>query len=136
MYFFKIATNGSRLCEVADFQHKTSFEKLHLNQPQNCHTKHCTRHYAKPLLPVRCSFRSLVCRSFWSSAWTDTLFDKLWFELGLVRLGNVCGCEGLAFLSFYLINKLLTSPTRFLIIGSYVPLKYLSFIASPFLMNS
>jgi hypothetical protein len=21
-----------------------------LNLPQNCHTKHCTRHYAKPLL--------------------------------------------------------------------------------------
>jgi hypothetical protein len=27
----------------------TSIE-LHLNLPQNCHTKNCTRHYAKPLL--------------------------------------------------------------------------------------
>ena len=25
-------------------------EELHLNLSQNCHTKYCTRHYAKPLL--------------------------------------------------------------------------------------
>jgi hypothetical protein len=42
--------NGSRLCVVADFQHKSSIEELHLNIAQNCHTKHCTRHYAKPML--------------------------------------------------------------------------------------
>jgi hypothetical protein len=43
-----IAGNGLRLGVVADFQHKCSFEKLHLNLPLNCHTEHCTRHYAKP----------------------------------------------------------------------------------------
>ncbi len=41
---------GLRLGVVADFQDKSSFEELHLNKPQNCHTKHYTRHYAKPLL--------------------------------------------------------------------------------------
>jgi len=30
------------------------------------------------------------------SVGTDTLFDKLWFERGLVWLGNVCSCEALA----------------------------------------
>jgi hypothetical protein len=45
-----LAGNGLRLGVVADFQHKCSFEKLHLNLPLNCHTEHCTRHYAKPLL--------------------------------------------------------------------------------------
>jgi hypothetical protein len=47
---FRLAANGFRLCVVADFQHKSSIEELHLNLPQNCHTKHCTRHYAKPML--------------------------------------------------------------------------------------
>jgi hypothetical protein len=28
---------------------------------------------------------------------TDTLFDKLWLLRWLVWLGNVCGCEGLAY---------------------------------------
>ena len=32
-----IAANGSRLCEVADFQHKTSIEKLNLKLALNCH---------------------------------------------------------------------------------------------------
>jgi len=40
--------------------------------------------------------RPLVCRSFWWCGWTDTLFAKLGFERWLERLGNVCGCEGLA----------------------------------------
>jgi hypothetical protein len=47
-----LAANGLRLGVVADFLHKSSIEELHLNLPQNCHTKHCTRHYAKP--PVGC----------------------------------------------------------------------------------
>jgi hypothetical protein len=34
---------------------KDSIEELHLNLPKNCHTKHCTRLYAKPLLCVLCS---------------------------------------------------------------------------------
>jgi hypothetical protein len=33
----KITANGSRLCEVADSQHKCSFEKLNLNLALNCH---------------------------------------------------------------------------------------------------
>jgi hypothetical protein len=45
-----IGYNVCRFGVVADFQHKCSFEKLHLNLPLNCHTEHCTRHYAKPLL--------------------------------------------------------------------------------------
>ena len=34
---FTLAANGSRLCEVADFQHKCSIEKLNLNLALNCH---------------------------------------------------------------------------------------------------
>ena len=45
-------------------------------------------------------FPLLVCRSFWSCGWADTLFAKLGFERWLVQLGNVCGCEALAY-SFY-----------------------------------
>ena len=45
-----LACNVLRLGVVADFYHKSLIEALHLNLPQNCHTKHCTRHYAKPLL--------------------------------------------------------------------------------------
>ena len=32
---------------------------------------------------------------------TDTLFAKFWSVRWLVRLGNVCGCEALALVSFY-----------------------------------
>jgi hypothetical protein len=32
-----LAANGSRLCEVADFQHKWSIEKLNLNLALNFH---------------------------------------------------------------------------------------------------
>jgi len=35
--FSTVAHNGSRLCEVADFQHKFSFEELNLNLALNCH---------------------------------------------------------------------------------------------------
>jgi len=44
-----LATNGSRLCEVADFQHKCSFEKLNLNLAINCH-----RGTAPAILQNRC----------------------------------------------------------------------------------
>lgn len=47
---------------VTDFQHKSSIEKLHLNQPQNCHTKHYTRHYAKLLLAAGV-LSARVCRT-------------------------------------------------------------------------
>jgi hypothetical protein len=33
-----------------DLLHKSSIEEPHLNLPQNCHTKHYTRHIAKPIL--------------------------------------------------------------------------------------
>jgi hypothetical protein len=36
IHFF-VSPNGSRLCEVADFQHKCSIEKLNLNLALNCH---------------------------------------------------------------------------------------------------
>jgi hypothetical protein len=49
---FTLAANVLGLGVVADFQHKSSFGELHLNLPQNWHAKHCTRHYAKPLLPA------------------------------------------------------------------------------------
>jgi len=42
--------DGSRLGVVADYYHKCLYEALLFDYPQNCHTKHCTRHYAKPLL--------------------------------------------------------------------------------------
>jgi hypothetical protein len=45
-----LAGNGFRLCEVADFQHKCSFEKLSLNLAQNCH-----RSTAPAILQNRCS---------------------------------------------------------------------------------
>jgi len=60
----------------------------------------------EPPIFCRCCYRfgvllrPLVCRSFWSCGWTDTLFAKLGFERWLVRLGNVCGCEGLAVFLF------------------------------------
>jgi len=75
-YFFKITANGSGIAAVADFQHKSSIEELHLNLPQNCHTKHCTRHYAKPLLGAGLlSFVLIVCQL---SVGTGTLFAKFW----------------------------------------------------------
>ena len=43
------AYNGSRLCEVADLQHKTSIEKLNLNLAPNCH-----RSTAPAILQNRC----------------------------------------------------------------------------------
>jgi hypothetical protein len=41
--------NVLRLGVVADFQHKSSIEELHLNLPQNCRMKHVTHHNAKPM---------------------------------------------------------------------------------------
>jgi len=78
---FTMNANVSRLCVVADFQHKSSIGELHLNLPENCHTKHCTRHYAKPLLcaallfllSVNQSFNVRFCRAM---AWW--LFCKTW----------------------------------------------------------
>src|SRR5690606_103018 len=57
--------------------------------------------WVTPLLPHTRCYRLVllflspfVCRS---CGWTDTLFVKFWFVFWLERLGNVCGCEGLAF---------------------------------------
>jgi len=41
--------NGLALGAVTDLYDKSSTEELHLNLPQNCDTKHCTRHFPKPL---------------------------------------------------------------------------------------
>lgn len=35
--FYEMYPNGSRLCEVADFQHKCSLEFRMLNLALNCH---------------------------------------------------------------------------------------------------
>jgi hypothetical protein len=35
-----------------------------LSLPQNCHTKHCTRHYAKPLLATGVHSYQSVCYLF------------------------------------------------------------------------
>jgi hypothetical protein len=51
-----IVYNVLRLGEVGDFQHISSFEAQMFVEPQNCHTKHCTANFAKPMLAVRCSF--------------------------------------------------------------------------------
>ena len=45
-----VTHNGLRLGVVAEFWHKCTIEEPYLNLPTKCHTKHCTRHYAKPLL--------------------------------------------------------------------------------------
>jgi hypothetical protein len=54
-----ITANGSRLCEVADFQHKCSFEKLNLNLAPICH-----RSTAAAILQNRCYAFSLLLLSF------------------------------------------------------------------------
>ncbi len=95
---FTLAANGSRLGVVAEYLNKSSIEELYLNLPQNGHTKHCTRHYAKPLLCVRCSsFVLIVCRL---RVGTDTLFAKFWSVCWFVGLGNVCGCLALGIFRF------------------------------------
>jgi hypothetical protein len=48
----RVADNVLRLGEGGDFNHKTSYEEPHFNYTKNCHTKHCTATFAKPLLPV------------------------------------------------------------------------------------
>jgi len=76
-----IACNGLRLGEGGDFNHKNSCEELHLNLPLSCHTKHCTRHYAKPLLPAALLFLSSVFQSFgvgFCRALAWWLFCKTW----------------------------------------------------------
>ena|SRR5690554_1264671 len=94
-----VATNVLPLAAVADFG----------AQNCQCTTKVDARYNVQlttspAIEPNACYrfgvlFRPLVCRSFLSSVETETLFAKLGFELGLVRLGNVCGCEGLASLT-------------------------------------
>jgi hypothetical protein len=87
-----MAYKVSQLCVMADFLHKSSIEELHLNLPQNCHTKHCTRHYAKTLLcaallfllPV---FQSFIVSFYWR--WLDGSFAKLGFSLVLCGFINV-----------------------------------------------
>src|SRR5690606_32282602 len=77
---------------VADFQHKSSIEELHLNLPQNCHTKHCTRHYAKLLLCAALLSLSSVWLSFSLSSVVRLLggsFAKLGFSLGMCGFANV-----------------------------------------------
>jgi hypothetical protein len=88
--------NGLQLGEVAEIEAQMfSFAQMFNRRTA---VEFCTE---PAILPNRCYrfgvlFRPLVCRSFWSCGWTDTLFAKLGFERWLVRLGNVCGCEGLA----------------------------------------
>jgi hypothetical protein len=45
-----MAHNGLRLGEGGDFSHKTPYEEPHYNYTKNCHTKHLTATFAKPLL--------------------------------------------------------------------------------------
>ena len=73
---FKMPYNGSRLCEVADFQHKCSFEKLNLNLALNCHRS------TKPaILQNRCYAFALL---FLSSVLLS--FSCLFGCVGLVAL--------------------------------------------------
>jgi len=55
-----------------------------------------TRHFVKLLLGHRGSPSSVGLSVVFAGVGTATLFAKLWFERGLVLLGNVCNCEGLA----------------------------------------
>ena len=66
---FTLVANVLRLGVVADFQHKSSIEELNLNLPQNCHTKHCTPHYAKPLLPAGLLLSSYNYGHFFVKFW-------------------------------------------------------------------
>jgi hypothetical protein len=94
-------TFGLALGEEADFEALNYLPALNLIQSTKLHLS------TEPaFLPNACYrfgvlFRPLVCRSFWSCGWTDTLFAKLGFERWLVRLGNVCGCEALAFCLYH-----------------------------------
>lgn len=47
-----IGVNGLWFVIVADFFYESSIEELNFNLLQYCHTKHCTRFNAKPLLPT------------------------------------------------------------------------------------
>jgi hypothetical protein len=63
-----------------------------LNLPQICHTKHCTRHYAKPLLCAALLVLSSVCQSFsvcFVVRWLGGSFAKLGFSVGLCGFANV-----------------------------------------------
>jgi len=63
-----------------------------LNLPQNCHTKHCTRHYAKPLLAAALLSLSSVCQLFsvgFVVRWLGGSFAKLGFSVGLCGFANV-----------------------------------------------
>ena len=85
---FKLPHNGKGIAEGGDFQHKSSIEALHLNLPQNCHTKHRTRHYAKPLLwaglfrLLSATFLVLLnWRTFYTSVTAiNTTVALLWFK--------------------------------------------------------
>jgi hypothetical protein len=49
-----------RLGEGGDLNHKTSYEEPNYNYTKNCHTKHRTATFAKPLLPAGLSCLSMV----------------------------------------------------------------------------
>ena len=87
----RITANVSRLCEVADFQHKCSFEKLNLNLAHNCQRstepailQNRCQHFALLFCRV-CSLSFRVCLG--ALAWW--LFCKTWLQRWLVRF---CKC--------------------------------------------
>jgi hypothetical protein len=47
-----MTANVLGLGEVGDFNHKTSCEAPMLKFSKNCHTKHVTANFAKPVLPA------------------------------------------------------------------------------------
>jgi hypothetical protein len=48
---FTIGGNGFGLGEGGEFQHQLSYEEPKFKYRKNCHTKHCSATFAKPVLP-------------------------------------------------------------------------------------
>jgi hypothetical protein len=65
----------------------------------------------KLALYAKCTIHDVVCPCFMSAVclcgWAAILFGKFWLALGLVRLANVYGCEGLGILFIILLSNFL-----------------------------
>ena len=97
----------------------------------------CLEHYRiYSVIGSMCFFVRLTVSRFGRALRQTHSLPSLGLSVGLCGLAMWVAVQGWHIMNSYLINKLLTSPTRFLITGSYVPLKYLASTSSPFLMNS
>ena len=65
----------------------------------------------KLTLSAKCTIHDVVCPCFLSAVCpcigAAILFGKFWLALGLVRLANVYGCEGLGILFIILLSNFL-----------------------------